>query len=59
MSAPAQHGRVESNDQADRYRLNPGEAFAEAYRICGERRLALRVTAVGAPGRFNLTYSRP
>ena len=27
--------------------------------VCGERKLSLRVTAVGAPGRFGLTYSRP
>ena len=27
--------------------------------VCGERKLTLRVTAVGAPGRFALTVSRP
>lgn len=41
ICAAEEAGRVAPGDQGARYAVNPGEAFAEAYRVLNERRLGL------------------
>jgi len=42
-----QDGTAFPGDERENYRLNPGEAFAEAYRVVNERRLGLPESAWG------------
>ena len=44
VCARAEAGAVAPGDQGSRYALNPGEAFAEVYRVLNERRLGLAET---------------
>jgi hypothetical protein len=44
VCAKAQQGLVFPGDESDHYRLNPGEAWAETYRVLNETKLGLPVT---------------
>jgi hypothetical protein len=44
-------GNVFPGDEQDNYQLNPGEGFAEAYRVLNEQRLGLRETPWDAVSR--------
>jgi hypothetical protein len=54
VCAKAQKGELAPGDEGDRYELNPGEAFAEDYRVLNERRAGLPETPwrVVAPGLY-------
>ena len=45
ICAAAEAGDVAPGDQGSRYAQNPGEAFAEVYRVLNERRLGLSETS--------------
>lgn len=44
ICAATESGQLAPGDQNERYALNPGEAFAEVYRVLNERRLGLHET---------------
>ncbi len=44
ICAGVESGELAPGDQNERYALNPGEAFAEAYRVLNERRLGFEET---------------
>jgi hypothetical protein len=45
VCARTQNGELHPGDEMESYELNPGEAFAEAYRVLNERRLGLPESA--------------
>ena len=45
ICARVESGELAPGDENDRYALNPGEAFAEVYRVLNERRLGLVETS--------------
>jgi hypothetical protein len=44
VCAKSQNGQLAPGDEGERYELNPGEAFAEDYRVLNERRAGLPET---------------
>ena len=52
VCSSAQQGLVFPGDETDRYRLNPGEAWAETYRVLNETKAGLPVTWPIVDSRF-------